>query len=133
MVDFARWERAVAVALDRTPEAFDAAYTNSQRSQVNLLAEHDPVALAVIKYLDDKAMPYETTADELYPRLDAIAKQYDLFGLRWPGGKSAMGSRLDGLTQLLGTLGIKITRLPRINSVRSRWRFDKGDDAVVSS
>lgn len=132
MADFARYGRAVTVAMNRKAEEFDAAYTNAQNSQAKELVEQDPVAIAVVKLLTEKALPWTVRADDLYPELNAIAKDHELFGQRWPGGKSSMSARLEELIPTLLTLGIKVTKLQRTNRIRSQWKIEKAKDVIVT-
>ena len=124
MADFARYGRATALALGKTEEDFDRAYREVMDSQNRGIIENNYLALTILEMMNDQKEPIETNMKDLYEKLTTTAKNNNLKSENWPKDSTAMSKRLTELAPTLKMQGITITKLPRKDKIRSRWRFN---------
>lgn len=126
MADFAHFGRAVARALGKQAEDFDAAYQANFRERSHEVLEDCPVACAIAHLAKGypKTAPWQGSATDLLKMLPTIAKekQIQITGKSWPGSPRWLSTRLAELSPVLATEGIVITQLPRTNACR-RWEI----------
>lgn len=122
MADFARFGRAVAVALGKQPEDFDKAYRLNIRQQEVEILEDCPMSRLLGKFAIryPKSKPWEGTSELMLQKLkevahvagDADAKKDLPHSARW------LSSRLGELAPALETQGVFVKKMPRTNASR---------------
>jgi hypothetical protein len=122
MADFARFGRAVAVALGKKPEDFDDAYQMNIQQQNFEVLEDAPMGRVLetfaIRFASTK--PWAGTAEQLLAQLrqvayvagDADGKNDLPKSARW------LSSRLGELAPAMATRQVFISKLPRTNAAR---------------
>lgn len=126
MADFARFGRAVAVALGKRPEDFDNAYRMNVQQQRFDVLEDVPMVRLLKRFA--AGYPVETkwvgTAESLLDKLSALAKGHDdVEGKRnLPKSARWLSSRLGELAPALAMDGVIVTKLPRSNA-RRLWEL----------
>lgn len=126
MADFARFGRAVAVALGKRPEDFDNAYRMNVQQQRFDVLEDVPMVRLLKRFA--AGYPVETkwvgTAESLLDKLSVLAKGHDdVEGKRnLPKSARWLSSRLGELAPALAMDGVIVTKLPRSNA-RRLWEL----------
>lgn len=121
MADFARFGRAVAVALGRKPEDFDNAYRMNIQQQNFEVLEDAPMSKILERFgKKQTTKPWVGTADELLIKLREEARLLGDSNATHDLPKSArwLSSRLGELAPALANRGVYITKLPRTNAKR---------------
>ena len=124
MADFARFGRAVAVALGKKPEEFDAVYRMNIEQQCFEILEDAPMARLLKGFASKLKGPWEGTAEELLAKLKNEAHVSGDKEARNDLPKSArwLSGRLGELAPALVNHQVYITKMPRTNAKRL-WRI----------
>jgi hypothetical protein len=137
MADFAVWVAACEPALPWKPGEFLKAFVGRQGEASAILIENHELAQAIRELvIGDGWIPAggyaEVSLDDFYRKLNPV----DLVTGRpetkhdpkyWPPSAVALGRSLKRLCSLLKEGGIEITKLPRTEAVRSRWKIERCD------
>ncbi len=119
MSDWFLWGCAVAQAMGIPQEKFVRAYYENVKFQHEEAVEADPVANAVIEFMDKDQSPYWIgTPSSLYSELSELAKGMNFQNKHWPSSSSALSKRLKKLSYNLGEVGIVIEYPPRTTTSR---------------
>lgn len=107
MADFDRWARACESAY-AAPDSFRSAYAESQGHAVQLGIESSPLAVALVRYLEDQPGPHSMVATDWCRALE----ESDDDGRTkrdWPANGRAFSSQIKRLAPDLRTLGIEVS------------------------
>lgn len=122
MADFARFGRAVAVALGKKPEDFDDAYQMNIQQQSFEVLEDAPMGRVLEKFATQYASkkPWAGTAEQLLARLREVAHVAGDQDGKSDLPKSArwLSSRLGELAPAMASRQVFIRKLPRTNAAR---------------
>jgi hypothetical protein len=116
MADFARWGAAASEALGFGAQAFLDAVNRNAQGQLEEVLEHDPVARAVMEFLDERGT-YTGTASELLGLLNERVPDYREEG--WPKSASQLSKRIRVLQTTLMDAGVRV----RFSPGRKRGRL----------
>ena len=136
MADFARFGRAVAIALGKQPEDFDDAYRLNIRQRDFEVLEDAPMTRVLkafaIGYSEET--PWTGTAESLLDALRKVATDRgDTEGKKnLPHSARWLSSRLGEMASALATEGIFVMKLPRTNAKRT-WQVFAKSSSVQSS
>lgn len=129
MADFARFGRAVAVALGKQPTDFDDAYRLNIRQRDFEVLEDAPMTRVLKAFATDhsEGTPWTGTAEVLLDALRKVATDKgDLDGKKdLPNSARWLSSRLGEMASALATEGIYVKKLPRKNAKRDWEVFAK--------
>ncbi|VTR93415.1 Uncharacterized protein OS=Ruminococcus sp. CAG:108 GN=BN462_00245 PE=4 SV=1 [Gemmata massiliana] len=130
MADFHHWGRAVALALGRTADAFDAAYRVAEGRQKRGAAENT-LAQALLLFART-TMRWEGPATELYERLIETAQNRQLRRTPefWPDSPVGLGRVLKQLGETLADYGVTVTPLRRTTTRRVQIAYDPAQDRL---
>jgi hypothetical protein len=107
--DWCAWVEAASEALGLQPGAFTAAYKENQDQAVRMALELDPVAAAVLEYMEDKS-EIEIGVTLLHSSLEQIARKQHTgrLPLDWPSMAHHFSGRLRRVAPMLRRVGIAI-------------------------
>jgi hypothetical protein len=114
MADFAQWGRAIALALGKSKDDFEAAYLRNISRHNEEALNNSPVALAVILHMSLRDDEWRGTPSELYRVLTDLAKQQlhlAEYGSGWPKAPQFLTKRLNEIKPNLRRRGILITEV----------------------
>ena len=122
MADFARFGRAVAVALGKKPEDFDDAYQMNIHQQNFEVLEDAPMGRVLESFATQRAStkPWKGTAEQLLAELRQVAHVTgDTDGKNdLPKSARWLSGRLGELAPAMATRQVFIRKLPRTNAAR---------------
>lgn len=104
MADFATWGYAIAEAMDGEGDNFLEALDMNQVAVNMETVTNDPVAEAIIKFMDDKH-EWKGTMASLYNKLSSMAGA-STKSTRWPKGNNILPKRLKEIKSNLAEIGI---------------------------
>jgi DNA polymerase I-like protein with 3'-5' exonuclease and polymerase domains len=119
MADFAKWATAAEVALGMEPGEFMETYTGSRREISELALEADPVAVAIVKLMENRDEWIGTAMEllkELGTRVDEDVRRYKT----WPKQPQHLSRHLARLKPVLRAEGIEVEDLPRTTGERKK-------------
>ncbi len=134
MADFARFGRAVAVALGKQPADFDKAYRLNIQQQDFEVLEDCPMSRVLKKFAEkynqhkEKPLkPWQGTGEQLLALLKSVAhREGDSdAGKDLPKSARWLSSRLGELTSALASQGVFVKKMPRTNASRL-WQVSSG-------
>jgi hypothetical protein len=131
MADFARWICAAEEGLGWSQGSFLVAYAANRHEAVQLSAEFNPVATAIVELIE-KTDTWEGTAGELLVKLTEVADSGDGPPLGWPRTPRSMSNALNRAAATIRRLDIVIERLPR-TSGRRLMRLRKSREFNVTT
>lgn len=107
MADFTRWGYAIAEAIGVGGEAFLEAFCNNQRTANEEVVGTNPVATAMVQFMDEKN-EYEGTVTGLLEELRKVAEQreIDILSKLWPKEANVLSRRLNEIKSNLEEQGI---------------------------
>lgn len=107
MADFAKWGYAVAEALGYNGEDFIEAYAEDEEERLMESAENNPLALAVMGFIEEHNECYETPGS-LLEKLNiwAETENLDINSKLWPKSPVWLSRRLNEIEALLADSGI---------------------------
>lgn len=108
MADFALWVTAAEEALGWEPGAFMVAYSENRAAAVSLTLEADPVAGALMQFMEARPT-WEGTASDLLRELEGIVPE-DRRGKRsgWPGAPHVLSNALTRVAPDLRRMGLRV-------------------------
>lgn len=109
MADFARFIVAAEPALPWPPGAFLAAYQRSRLDATFALADGDPVASAILGFMNDTRPQWTGLISELYRGLSVLRPTTGHRSDDWPGNARWFSDRLRRAAPALRALGIDVT------------------------
>lgn len=131
MADFAVWVAASEEALPWARGAFIGAYTGNRRAANDMALDADPVAVAVIAFMQDRES-WIGTMTELHTALGELANEDVRRSKVWPAAPNALSNRMTRLAPSLREHGIEYedghregsagTRKKRLKKVASKDR-----------
>ena len=108
LADFAVWATAAEEALGWEQGMFMAAYSGNQSAATEAALEADPVAAAVMKWMDQRTKhTLRGTAEDLLERLGNVVSDDIKRSKSWPKAPNALSRRLNRLAPLLREAGIE--------------------------
>lgn len=109
MADFTVWGCAIAQAMDSSPETFLSVYHANLNEQNEEAIQENPVALAMVYFMDNK-IEWQNTASELLGELNKIAdnEKLNAKGNAWPKSAAALTRKLNEVKTNLAQKGILI-------------------------
>lgn len=109
MADFARWVTAAESSLGWQEGAFMEAYSGNRAEANEAAMEADPVAVAVVKLLEDlkTGEQWTGTTGELYKALGDLTDDEIRHTKVWPGAPNVLTARLKRLAPVLRESGIE--------------------------
>jgi hypothetical protein len=122
MADFAKWATAAESALGMVPGEFMEAYTGSRREISEMALEADPVAVAVVKLMENRHEWIGTAMEllkELGKRVDEDVRRFKT----WPKQPQHLSRHLKRLAPVLRAEGIEVEDLPRTGGERQKRLF----------
>jgi hypothetical protein len=108
MVDMVQWVTKCELALWGKPK-FSSAYAASNMMAAEVLSEADPVASAIVAYIEANSA-FKGTATELLQVLKQSSGIPNTTGSRLPNGPSPLSEALTRAEPVLERLGIAVTR-----------------------
>jgi hypothetical protein len=127
MASFAAWVSACEPGLGWPEGTFLKAYRQSIRASADVVADADPVAAAIIKWVEefsDDQPVWEGPAGAALALLGAIIGHAAQQKKGWPRSPRALTNRFRALAPTLGRLGIRIES-GRILEGRPQWRVER--------
>ena len=119
MADFAKWATAAEAALGMAPGEFMEVYTGSRREINEMALEADPVAVAVVRLMENRHEWVGTAMEllkELGMRVDDDVRRFKT----WPKQPQHLSRHLKRLATVLRTEGIEVEDLPRKGGERKK-------------
>lgn len=111
MADFAKRSVAACPGLGFEADAFLQAFASNQRSGRDTAFENDPVAVALLAFLEARGTDeWDGTATDLVRELDDRAPPETRRDLRWPSTPAALGTRINRISPLLRDRGWDVER-----------------------
>lgn len=112
MADFAHMMAAAEPGLGWEPGEFMAAYTANRQATTEAVFESDPVAVAILKFIQDEhpTNGWEGTATELLGHLNRIVSEDIRRSRFWPAKPNALGNAVDRAAPLLRHRGIQMVK-----------------------
>lgn len=109
MADFTVWGCAIAQAMGSSQEAFLSVYHANLNEQNEEAIQENPVALAIVYFMDNK-VEWENTASELLGELNKIAdnEKLNAKGNAWPKSAAALTRKINEVKTNLAQKGILI-------------------------
>jgi hypothetical protein len=129
--DWCAWVEAASEALGLQPGAFTGAYKANQDQAVRMALELDPVAAAVLEYMEDKS-EIEIGVTLLHSSLEQVARKHHTgrLPLDWPSMAHHFSGRLRRVAPMLRRVGIAIEQEhKRTGSVVRLVNSSSGGDA----
>lgn len=110
MADFARWGTAAAIALGYAPDQFLEAYWRNIRQQTESVLENNPVAQAILRFLEIQNGQWSGDPTTLHRELAAVASELriDPNGRDWPKAPNWLSRRLREIHPTLAAKGIVV-------------------------
>jgi hypothetical protein len=126
LADFARFGRAVAVALGQTADAFDDAYRSSMEEHQTDVLENCVIARTILELAKPTAI--QITSGELLELLKETCAALDWSSTPsdWPKSPRCMSVELEQLSPMLLKLGVSVERLKRTSRQRM-WEIKSAD------
>jgi hypothetical protein len=124
MADFAKWATAAESALGMEAGEFMEAYTGSRQEISEMALEADPVAVAIVKLMENRLEWVGTAMEllkELGTRVDEDVRRFKT----WPKQPQHLSRHLNRLAPVLRTEGIEFEDLPRTGGERQKRLFKK--------
>ncbi|MDP9476410.1 MAG: DNA polymerase, partial [Actinomycetota bacterium] len=112
MADFALFATAAEEGLGMKPGEFMEAYEGSREEANEFALESDPVAVAVVKLMEDRE-EWLGPPKELWKKLGALTDEDVRRTKAWPKAPNALTGRLKRLAPVLRGVGIEIEDMPR--------------------
>lgn len=123
MADLALWVTAAEEALGWPTGAFMEAYSENRMAAVEATIESDPVASALIQFMDGEER-WTGTATELLGLLEAFAPEGSRFSRTWPKAANALSQKLRRAAPSLRKLGIELADYRESDRDRRRcWQI----------
>jgi DNA polymerase I-like protein with 3'-5' exonuclease and polymerase domains len=122
MADFAKWATAAESALGMEAGEFMEAYTGSRQEISEMALEADPVAVAIVKLMENRLEWVGTAMEllkELGTRVDEDVRRFKT----WPKQPQHLSRHLNRLAPVLRTEGIEFEDLPRTGGERQKRLF----------
>ena len=120
MADWTVWGCAIAEALEIGKERFLAAYRKSLATQNDEVVTSNPVCIALMEFMEDKAT-WSGKPSDLYVKLTEIAGKAGLDNSKaWPKAANTFSRRLNGLSHNLSEAGLTLARNKESDSKRQR-------------
>jgi hypothetical protein len=135
MSDFCTWITACETALPWKSGQFLTAYVQTMESANRDLADNDPVASALLDWVDKVVRPGSamvTTAKDLLIQLNELTRESPKDMRHWPPDAQSLAYRLLRLAPVLKAQGIELRKMRRTSKARSRWEIWRlGPQAVI--
>lgn len=113
MADYGWWGCAIAEALGRSADDFLDAYQANSRAQNQEVLDGQPVAAAVLAFMQDRPTGWEDTAGELLRKLTEVATRDRIIiserDRSWPKAGNALSRRLREVQPNLLEAGIDVS------------------------
>ncbi len=106
MADFAIWVTAAEGTLGWEPGAFMNAYAGNRSVATELALDDDPVAVAVLKLVEEED-EWSGTSTELLARLGSVVDEEIKRSRSWPTAGNALSNRLKRIAPALREAGIE--------------------------
>ncbi len=153
MADFAAWGCAIAQALGYSQEDFLKAYNDNIAAQQDHAIQENPVAYAIVQFMDDKTA-WEGSMSQLLGELESIAFDERLNAYRsgWPNAANALSHKLNEVqsnlmdrgifvtnTKSAGVRKVKIEKITKATATTATEISDEtikgifGDDVIIES
>jgi hypothetical protein len=128
MAGFATWVAACEPGLGWSEGTFLQAYWENIRLAADTVVETDPVASAVIKWVEKFSQDqpiWEGPASEALTNLNAIVGHSAQQKKGWPGSPQGLANRFRALAPILARRGVQVTS-SRLLEGRPQWKIWRG-------
>jgi hypothetical protein len=118
MADFAKWATACETAI-WPAGTFMRAYNNNRADVVDTVIEADPVATAVLSFMESRT-EWDGTASDLLGALSLLVSEAERRDKGWPKAPNKLSGKLNRQKTFLRQVGISITTSRQAGGARTR-------------